>query len=142
MAIIDLFSRKVLSWRVSNTLDAELCVAALDEAVALYGIPAIFNTDQGCLFTSEAFTGRLEEYVIRISMDRVNRALVNIFVERLWRSLKYEDIYIRDYRQAVNSRRALLDTSSSATASDSIRRWITRLPMRSTRDVFPRNGRE
>lgn len=98
VAIIDLFSRKVLSWRVSNTLDAEFCVAALEEAIAGYGIPAIFNTDQGCQFTSEAFTGMLERYGIRISMDGVNRALDNIFVERFWRSLKYEDIYLNDYR--------------------------------------------
>lgn len=101
VAIIDLFSRKVLSWRVSNTLDAEFCVAALEEAIAGYGIPAIFNTDQGCQFTSEAFTGTLERYGIRISMDGVNRALDNILVERFWRSLKYEDIYLNDYRTLV-----------------------------------------
>jgi putative transposase len=98
VAIIDLYSRKVLAWRVSNTLDAEFCVAALEEAIARYGIPAIFNTDQGCQFTSEAFTGTLARHGIRISMDGVNRALDNIFVERFWRSLKYEDIYLRDYR--------------------------------------------
>jgi putative transposase len=98
VAIIDLYSRKVLSWRVSNTLDAEFCVAALEEAIAVYGIPAIFNTDQGCQFTSEAFTSTLTRYGIRISMDGVNRALDNIFVERFWRSLKYEDIYLNDYR--------------------------------------------
>jgi len=98
VAIIDLYSRKVLTWRVSNTLDAEFCVAALEEAIAGYGIPAIFNTDQGCQFTSEAFTSTLARYGIRISMDGVNRALDNIFVERFWRSLKYEDIYLNDYR--------------------------------------------
>lgn len=98
VAIIDLYSRKILSWRVSNTLDAEFCVAAVEDAIAEYGIPAIFNTDQGCQFTSEAFTQTLESYGIRISMDGVNRALDNIFVERFWRSLKYEDIYIRDYQ--------------------------------------------
>lgn len=97
-AIIDLYSRKVLAWRVSNTLDAEFCVAALEDAIALYGVPAIFNTDQGCQFTSDAFTQTLESYGIRISMDGVNRALDNIFIERFWRSLKYEDIYLRDYR--------------------------------------------
>lgn len=98
VAIIDLYSRKVLAFRVSNTLDAEFCVAALEAAIARYGVPAIFNTDQGCQFTSEAFTGTLERHGIRISMDGVNRALDNIFVERFWRSLKYEDIYLRDYR--------------------------------------------
>jgi len=107
IAIIDLFSRKVLSWRVSNTLDAEFCVAALEEAIAVYGIPAIFNTDQGCQFTSEAFTGTLERYGIRISMDGVNRALDNIFVERFWRSLKYEDIYLNDYRTLVELKNGL-----------------------------------
>ena len=107
VAIIDLFSRKVLSWRVSNTLDAEFCVAALEEAIARYGIPAIFNTDQGCQFTSEAFTGTLERYGIRISMDGVNRALDNIFVERFWRSLKYEDIYLNDYRTLVELKTGL-----------------------------------
>jgi putative transposase len=107
VAIIDLFSRKVLSWRVSNTLDAEFCVAALEEAIARYGIPAIFNTDQGCQFTSEAFTGTLERYGIKISMDSVNRALDNIFVERFWRSLKYEDIYLNDYRTIVELKTGL-----------------------------------
>ncbi len=107
VAIIDLFSRKVLSWRVSNTLDAEFCVAALEEAIACFGIPAIFNTDQGCQFTSEAFTGTLERFGIRISMDGVNRALDNIFVERFWRSLKYEDIYLNDYRTLVELKTGL-----------------------------------
>jgi putative transposase len=85
-AITVLLSREVLSWRVSNTHDAELCAAAMEEAVALFGIPAIFNTDQGCQFTSEAFTGQLEKYGIKISMDGVNRALDDVFVERFWRS--------------------------------------------------------
>lgn len=97
-AIIDLYSRKVLSWRVSNTMDAEFCVAALEEAIATWGVPAIFNTDQGSQFTSEAFVGVLASHGIRISMDGRNRALDNIFVERFWRSLKYEDIYLKDYQ--------------------------------------------
>lgn len=97
-AIIDLYSRKVLSWRISNTMDAEFCVAALEEAIAIWGVPAIFNTDQGSQFTSEAFIGVLESHGIRISMDGRNRALDNIFVERFWRSLKYEDIYLKDYQ--------------------------------------------
>jgi putative transposase len=95
-AIIDLYSRKVLSWRVSNTMDAEFCVSALEEALELWGTPAIFNTDQGSQFTSDAFTGTLAAHGIRISMDGRNRALDNIFVERFWRSLKYEDIYLKD----------------------------------------------
>jgi putative transposase len=100
-AIIDIYSRKILAWRVSNTLDAEFCIAALEEAIILYGIPAIFNTDQGCQFTSDAFIAVLESNGIQISMDGVNRALDNIFIERFWRTLKYEDIYLNDYRTAI-----------------------------------------
>jgi putative transposase len=98
VTIIDLYSRKILSWRVSNTMDAQFCVSALEEAIAHYGIPGIFNTDQGSQFTSDAFVSVLEDHGIQISMDGVNRALDNIFVERFWRSLKYEDIYLKDYR--------------------------------------------
>jgi putative transposase len=97
VTIIDLYSRRIMSWRVSNTLDADFCVLALEEAIACHGSPAIFNTDQGCQFTSEQFVSVLQEYGIQISMDGVNRALDNIFVERFWRTLKYEDIYIRGY---------------------------------------------
>jgi len=97
VAIIDLYSRKILSWRVSNTMDAEFCVSALEEAIAFWGVPAIFNTDQGSQFTSDAFVDVLETHGIRISMDGKNRALDNIFVERFWRTLKYEDIYLKDY---------------------------------------------
>jgi putative transposase len=97
-AIIDLFSRKVLSWRVSNTMDAEFCISALEEAIVIYGVPAIFNTDQGSQFTSDAFLGVLQSHGIRISMDGKNRALDNVIVERFWRTLKYEDIYLRDYQ--------------------------------------------
>lgn len=97
IAVIDLFSRKVLSWRVSNTLDTCFCIKALKEAMDNYGIPAVFNTDQGSQFTSEAFTKVLEDAGVEISMDGVKRALDNIYVERLWRSLKYENIYIYGY---------------------------------------------
>jgi putative transposase len=102
VAIIDVYSRKILAWRVSNTLDAEFCIAALEEAIALYGIPAIFNTDQGCQFTSDAFIAVLEWNGIQISMDGVNRALDNIYIERFWRTLKYEDIYLNDYRTVID----------------------------------------
>ena len=98
VAIIDLYSRKVLSWRVSNTMDAEFCVSALEEAIAIWGEPAIFNTDQGSQFTSDAFVGALESRGIRVSMDGKNRAIDNIYVERFWRTLKYEDIYLKDYQ--------------------------------------------
>lgn len=98
VAIIDLFSRKVLTWKVSNTLDAEFCVSALEEAITVYGVPSIFNTDQGSQFTSDGFIAVLKRYGIQISMDGVGRALDNIFVERLWRSVKYEEIYLNDYQ--------------------------------------------
>jgi len=96
-AVIDWYSRKVLTWRLSNTLDSSFCVDCLEEALQKYGTPEIFNTDQGCQFTSEAFTSVLIAQGIRISMDGRGRALDNIFVERLWRSLKYEDIYLKSY---------------------------------------------
>ena len=97
IAIIDLYSRKVLTWKLSNTMDADFCVEALEDAILRYGIPAIFNTDQGSQFTSEAFISVLEKNEIRISMDGKGRALDNIYVERLWRSLKYEEIYLKSY---------------------------------------------
>jgi len=96
-AIIDWYSRKVLAWRLSNTLDSGFCVECLEQALQLYGTPEIFNTDQGCQFTSEAFTSVLTAQEISISMDGRGRALDNIFVERLWRSVKYEDIYLKSY---------------------------------------------
>ena len=94
---MDWYSRKVLSWRISNTMEAEFCVACLEEALQRYGAPEIFNTDQGSQFTAEAFTGLLQAHGVQISMDGRGRALDNIFVERLWRSVKYEDIYLRGY---------------------------------------------
>ncbi len=100
VAIMDWYSRYVLSWRVSNTLETMFCLEALDEALERYGAPDIFNTDQGSQFTSEAFTGRLEAAGIAISMDGRKRALDNVFIERLWRSVKYEDIYLKDYATA------------------------------------------
>ena len=97
VAIMDWYSRYVLAWSVSTTLDGAFCLEALDEALQLYGKPDIFNSDQGCQFTSVEFTGRLKAEGIQISMDGRGRALDNIFVERLWRSVKYEDIYLHDY---------------------------------------------
>ena len=96
-AVIDWFSRKVLSWQLSNTLDAAFCVEALKAALS-EGQPEIFNTDQGSQFTSEEFTSRLLEREIAISMDGRGRALDNVFIERLWRSVKYEEIYLKDYQ--------------------------------------------
>lgn len=97
-AVIDWYSRYVLSWRLSNTLEGRFCLDALDEALTR-GRPEIFNTDQGSQFTSREFTGRLEDAGIAVSRDGRGRALDNVFIERLWRSVKYEDIYIKDYER-------------------------------------------
>jgi len=97
VAIIDLYSRKILSWRLSNTMDASFCITALEDAISQYGIPAIFNTDQGSQFTSDAFIEVLNRHSISISMDGVKRFVDNIYVERFWRSLKYEEIYLNEY---------------------------------------------
>jgi len=108
VAIMDWASRKVLSWRLSNTLDADFCVDALEEAIKHYGTPEIFNTDQGSQFTSDAFTSVLKDANIRISMDGKGRWMDNVMIERLWRSLKYECIYLHafetgsDVRQGIN----------------------------------------
>ena len=97
VAVIDWYSRKVLAWRLSNTLDSGFCVDCLEESLRVYGSPEIFNTDQGCQFTSDSFTGVLKLHGISISMDGRGRALDNIFVERLWRSVKHEDVYLKGY---------------------------------------------
>ena len=95
--MIDWYSRRVLAWRLSNTLDSGFCVDCLEQALQTCGAPELFNTDQGCQFTSEAFTGVLKTHGIAISMDGRGRALDNIFVERLWRSVKHEDVYLKGY---------------------------------------------
>ena len=94
VAVMDWHSRKVLTWRVSNTMTSDFCVAALTEALALYGTPEIFNTDQGAQFTSDAFTSVLRDAGVAISMDGVGRAIDNVFIERLWRTLKYDHVYL------------------------------------------------
>lgn len=101
IAIMDWATRKVLSWRLSNTLDADFCVEALKEALFKYGAPEIFNTDQGCQFTSEKFTTVLKTWNVKISMDGKGRFVDNIFVERLWRTLKYERIYLNTYENGA-----------------------------------------
>lgn len=103
VVIMDWHSRCVLAWRLSNTLDSAFCVDALEEALSK-GTPEIFNTDQGTQFTSEAFLGRLRERGIRISHDGKGRFMDNIFVERLWRSLKYEEVYLKAYQQVPEAR--------------------------------------
>lgn len=107
IAIMDWASRKVLSWRLSNTLDTRFCVEALKEALLRYGAPEIFNTDQGCQFTSEAFTSVLKAWNVRISMDGKGRFKDNIFIERLWRTLKYERIYLKAYETGAELSRDL-----------------------------------
>ena len=107
VAIMDWASRHVLAWRLSNTLDAGFCVEALDDALARHGPPEIFNTDQGSQFTSGAFTGRLQAAGIQISMDGRGRCMDNIFIERLWRSLKYEAVYLHELADGLKARRVI-----------------------------------
>jgi len=104
VAIMDWHSRAVLAWRISNTMDTGFCVSALEEALARFGRPEIFNTDQGSQFTSTDFTGVLAAAGIRISMDGKGRWMDNVFIERLWRSLKYEDLYIKGYADGAEAR--------------------------------------
>ena len=104
VAIIDWYSRRVLSWRLSNTLDTGFCIEALREALSRFGRPGIFNTDQGSQFTSADFTHVLLKAGIKISMDGKGRCIDNIFVERLWRSLKYEEVYLNAYDSLIEAR--------------------------------------
>jgi putative transposase len=106
-AVIDWYSRYVLSWRLSTTLDAAFCVEALEEALGKYGKPEIFNTDQGSQFTSDEFTGVLQKHGIVISMDGKGRALDNVFVERLWRTVKYENVFLNDYGSVAECQKGL-----------------------------------
>ncbi len=107
VAIMDWASRHVLAWRLSNTLDSRFCVEALDAALDRYGAPEIFNTDQGSQFTSLAFTGVLQDHGIRISMDGRGRYMDNIFIERFWRSLKYEAVYLHELEDGFAAERTI-----------------------------------
>jgi putative transposase len=107
VGIIDVFSRKVLSFRLSNTLTTDFCIDALQEALDRYGKPEIFNTDQGSQFTSEDWTDVLDRAGVRISMDGKGRWVDNVFIERLWRSVKYEEIYLHGYRDGREARQRL-----------------------------------
>ena len=106
-AVMDWATRKVLSWRVSNTLEVEFCLEALEEALARFGRPEIFNTDQGSQFTSPRFTGLLQQAGVRISMDGRGRWMDNVFIERLWRSLKYECVYLHAFETGSELRAGL-----------------------------------
>ena len=107
MAVMDWASRRVLAWRLSNTLDASFCTEALEEAISKHGIPEIFNTDQGSQFTSGAFIEILDTHGINISMDSRGRWIDNVFIERLWRSVKYEEVYLKAYGSLTEARRGL-----------------------------------
>ena len=107
VAIIDWFSRRVLAWRLSNSLDTRFCVDALEEALERFGQPDIFNTDQGSQFTADDFTRPLLDRGVKVSMDGKGRCIDNIFVERLWRSLKYEEIYLNSYDDLGQARTAI-----------------------------------
>ena len=130
VAIIDWASRAVLAWRLSNTMDSSFCVEALEEALQKYGKPRIFNTDQGAQFTSTAFTGKLEAARIAISMDGRGRFMDNIFIERLWRSIKYEEVHLKAYADGREAR-------------DGIGRWMDfynhRRPHQSMNNQRPMN---
>ena len=106
-AVIDWFSRRVLAWRLSITMEAAFCVEALEEALARHGRPEIFNTDQGSQFTSEVFTGVLTRNRVAISMDGKGAWRDNVFVERLWRSVKYEEVYLRAYDTVAEARASI-----------------------------------
>ncbi len=117
VAIMDWYSRRILSWEVSITMDTDFCISALESAIRKYGTPEIFNSDQGSQFTSKAFREVLENRHVKISMDGKGRALDNIVIERFWRTIKYADIYIKDYRSAIE-------------ASEGISKYIEKYNMR------------
>ena len=106
-AVVDWYSRRVLAWRVLITMDTAFCVEALEEALSMNEKPEIFNTDQGAQFTSETFTGRLKREGIRLSMDGRGRWRDNVFVERIWRSIKYEEVYLHAYASVAEARASL-----------------------------------
>jgi len=107
VAIMDWASRKVLSWRLSDTLDPSFCTEAIEEAISRYGTPQIFNTDQGSQVTADAFIRILKTHNIRISMDGRGRWMDNVFIERLWKSVKYEEVYLKAYNSIAEARQEL-----------------------------------
>jgi putative transposase len=132
---MDWFTRKVLAWRISNTLEADFCVEALNEAIHRFGPPEIMNTDQGSQFTSFAWTDRLKRIGTRISMDGKGRCLDNIFIERLWRSLKYECVCLHAWETGSQAGLALADGSPSTTTSSPTP------PMADSRPPWPTSNR-
>jgi putative transposase len=107
VAVMDWYTRRVLAWRLSNTMDSRFCIEAVQEAIANYGPPEIFNTDQGAQFTDSDFTSVLLARGVKVSMDGRGRFMDNIFVERLWRSVKCEEVYLNDYRDVGDARSAI-----------------------------------
>ena len=128
-AILDWASRRVLAWRLSNTLTTDFCLDAVREAITQYGRPEIFNTDQGCQFTSLEFTGLLKDHGIQISMDGRGCWRDNVFVERLWRSLKYEEVYLHAYETVGTRSRGSRATSISTINSGRIARLTDTRPI-------------
>jgi len=126
VAVMDWFSRKVLSWRISNSMTADFCVEALEEAIAKYGSPEIFNTDQGSQFTASSFIQVLQKHRIQISMDGRGAWKDNVFVERLWKSVKYEEVYLHAY-------------DSVAAAKDRIGKYLTFYNTRRPHTALDRN---
>jgi len=124
VAIMDWYSRKVLAWRLSNTMEADFCIAALEEALSRHGRPDIFNTDQGSQFTSPRFTGVLKDAGVRISMDGRGRWMDNVFIERLWRSLKYECVYLHAFETGSELRDGLLRWMAITTQRGLTRPWL------------------
>jgi len=127
-AIIDWYSRKILSWKLSTTLDTSFCIEAVDEAIKKYGKPEIFNTDQGCQFTSSKFTTNLTDKGVKVSMDSKGRALDNVIIERFWGSLKREKIYINEYDTVKEVRSAI---------EDYVGFYNDRRPHQSLNDCYP-----
>jgi putative transposase len=107
VAVMDWYTRRVLSWRISNTMDSCFCIEVVEEALANFGLPEIFNTDQGSQFTDDNFTSVLLDKGVKVSMDGRGRFMDNIFVERLWRSVKCEEVYLNDYRDVADARRGI-----------------------------------
>ena len=131
VAIMDWASRKVLSWRLSNTMDADFCVAALEEAIACFGKPEIFNTDQGSQFTGVAFTYALKDADIRISMDGRGRWMDNVFIERLWRSLKYQCVFLNAFETGSEAQTESVVELAITTSIGRTRHSTAGRPMRS-----------
>ena len=138
--VLDWATRRVLSWRLSITMEAAFCVEVLEDALARHGKPDIFNTDQGSQFTGAAFTGVLAGNGIAISMDGKGAWRDNVFVERLWRSVKYEEVYLRAYEPSVRREARLVDISTSTMADDRIR-VLTTAPRIKPTSIFLRSAR-